>query len=239
MFRRLAHKAVAVANLVRGDLHRNDRVGALHRAWGHVFNSHIAGDYLEFGVYHGASFIESYRQYRGFRAWLEGQTRSPEAWRRGMAVEFMKEQAEFHGFDTFEGMPDNGEGNKRFAAGTFIADLDAVDAKCAKAFGGVAYRLHKGLFSDVNLGWSDPARKAAIVNVDGDLYASCADALRVAGPKLQIGTVLLMDDHNSFAADNSKGSRLALREFVQATGYTVEPWFAYMYAGQAFLVTAL
>ncbi len=36
-----------------GDLNKNDRAGALHRAWGHIFTNHIYGDYVEFGVYQG------------------------------------------------------------------------------------------------------------------------------------------------------------------------------------------
>ena len=35
---------------VTADMNRNDRVGALHRAWGHVFTSQLLGAY-EFGVY--------------------------------------------------------------------------------------------------------------------------------------------------------------------------------------------
>jgi hypothetical protein len=36
-----------------GELNKNDRAGALHRAWGHIFTNHIQGDYVEFGVYQG------------------------------------------------------------------------------------------------------------------------------------------------------------------------------------------
>lgn len=68
-----------------GDLNKNDRAGALHKAWGHIFTNHICGDYVEFGVYHGGSFVESYKQYKTFDRWLQGQLVSPEAWRRTAA----------------------------------------------------------------------------------------------------------------------------------------------------------
>lgn len=55
-----------------GDLNKNDRAGALHRAWGHIFTNHIYGDYVEFGVYQGSSFVESYNQYKTFERWLQG-----------------------------------------------------------------------------------------------------------------------------------------------------------------------
>jgi len=94
---------------VGGVINKNDRAGALHRAWGHVFTNHLKGDYLEFGVYKGDSFIESYKQYQGFRRWLKGQLNSSEAWRREVAGNFIGFEATFHGMDTFGGMPKNSE----------------------------------------------------------------------------------------------------------------------------------
>ena len=29
--------------IVRGSVHRNDRFGGVHRAWGHVFSNHLQG----------------------------------------------------------------------------------------------------------------------------------------------------------------------------------------------------
>ena len=113
-----------------GDLNRNDRAGALHRAWGHVFTNHIWGDYVEFGTYHGTSFVESYKQYKMFERWLQGQLVSPEQWRRTVAQRYSAQKAHFHGLDTFAGMPKNAEGNATFAAGTYASSHAAVLAKC-------------------------------------------------------------------------------------------------------------
>jgi O-methyltransferase len=80
---------------------------------------------------------------------------------------------------------------------------------------------------------------AAIVNVDCDLYGSARDALALIGPKLRQGTVLLMDDWNAFAASPRAGERRALAEFLASRpDLSVEPWFAYEFVGQAFLVHA-
>ncbi len=94
-----------------GDLNKNDRAGALHRAWGHIFTNHIYGDYVEFGVYQGSSFVESYNQYKTFERWLQGQLASPEAWRRKVAQRYSGHKVHFHGLDTFSGMPKNSEDN--------------------------------------------------------------------------------------------------------------------------------
>ena len=78
---------------------------------------------------------------------------------------------------------------------------------------------------------------AAIVNIDSDLYQSACSALAIAGPKLQQGTVLLMDDWNGFRAAADQGERRALREFLERhPQITVEPWFSYTHMGQAFMV---
>lgn len=224
----LGAKALHRLGLVRGPINRNDRVGALHRAWGHVFNSHIPGDYVEFGVYQGASLVESFRQYRAFRRWLDAETVSPEPWRREVARNFLGPEARFIGFDTFAGMPDNDEGQATFAPGTFRADKNSVMRACARAGLRIPQlALNKGLFSE----FPPLTEPAAIVNIDCDLYQSTVEALRIVRPALQQGTVVLMDDWNSFAADPDKGGRRAVRE----SGLVMSPWFAYHYAGMAFL----
>jgi hypothetical protein len=135
--------------VIGGVLHKNDRASALHRAWGHVFTNHLKGDYLEFGVYHGDSFVECYKQYQLFRNWLKGQLSSPEAWRREVAQNFIQFEAKFHGLDTFGGMPKNNEENASFAEGTFMSDYNKVHTKClAAGMPEQSFKLYKGLFSD-------------------------------------------------------------------------------------------
>ena len=224
-----------------GDIHKNDRAGALHRAWGHVFTNHLKGDYLEFGVYYGDSFIESYKQYQGFRRWLKRQLNSPESWRREVAEKFIGFEATFHGMDTFGGMPKNNEGNAIFAEGTFMSDFNLVYSKCKIAWGGGvgSFKLYQGLFKDtaseLKLNINE---KAAIINIDCDIYESTCDALNISATWIQVGSVLLFDDYNCYCADNSKGERKAFLEFLENTKFQFEKWFTYQYAGQAYLCVA-
>jgi hypothetical protein len=44
---------------------------------------------------------------------------------------------------------------------------------------------------------------------------SACDALEIVKPKLQQGTILMMDDWNCFRADNNQGERRALRGFFK------------------------
>lgn len=220
-----------------GELNRNDRIGALHRAWGHIFTNHISGDYVEFGVYHGDSFVESYKQYTIFNRWLQGQLVSAEAWRRSVALRYSTQKAHFHGLDTFSGMPENSEGNATFAGGTYLSSHAAVRAKCLEAgMPPKTFSLYEGLFSDTAIDLAARlSPKIAIANIDCDIYGSAVDALAAIRDRLQLGCVLLFDDYNAYCADNKQGERRAFREFCDAVPFKFEPWFAYQYAGQAFM----
>lgn len=222
--------------LSRGDLNRNDRRGAFNRAWGFVFTNQIVGDYYEFGVYRGDGLVASYRAYQSLLAWLDGQTRSAEAWRREVAAEYRsRHPLRFIGLDTFAGMPNNNEQNPTFKAGTFVGSESEVATLCS-ASGLVPPQLElvPGLFADTAQRVHG-MRPAAIVNVDGDLYESAVDALAAATPLIQQGTVLLCDDYNAFRARRDAGERRALAEWSDRSGIVAEPWFAYQFAGQAFL----
>lgn len=227
---------------VASDLNRNDRAGALHRAWGHVYTNHIRGAYYEFGVYHGEGFRASFRARSLFDAWLRGQIESPELWRREVAAVYAECAHPFYAFDTFAGMPANDEGNRIFAEGTFgssLAEVRRLNEEAGLREGaGVSY--FAGTFAET--AGREPAamaalEPAAIANVDCDLYGSARDALQILSPKLQQGTVVLMDDWNAFSASRQAGERKALAEFLaENPGLSFEPWFPYEFVGQAFLV---
>lgn len=220
-----------------GDLHKNNREGALHRAWGHVFTNHLSGDYVEFGVYQGDSFVESHKQYLIFRRWLTSQTGSSESWRREVAAKFIKSKVKFHGLDTFSGMPENDEENITFGEGTFFAEISNVNSKClAQGMNKEEFYLYKGLFKDTESELKkNISDKVAIINIDGDLYESAKDSFAIIEKYLQVGTVILIDDYNAFNADNLKGERRAFAEFSETSRFKFEKWFPYQYSGQAFL----
>lgn len=223
---------------VCGDIHRNDRYGALYQAWGHVFTSQIRGDYIEFGVYKGESLVDSYRSYKQFVAWLNHQMKSNEPTRVEAAKAYVDFKHKFHGLDTFSGMPDNEEGDINFAKGSFPTSYDSVYNRCVRqglSQGGNALHLYQGLFKDSEAKLRTNVQKAAIINIDCDLYESAKDALNISAPLIQIGTVLMFDEYNAFCADNRKGERRAFKEFQDKSSFKFEPWFPYHFVGQTFL----
>lgn len=218
---------------VASSLHRLDTLGALHRAWAYVHATVLPGDYYEFGVYKGNSLINSWFSHQYFRRRLEHSDQLPFA-RTGTVTRFLASTPTFYGFDTFNGMPDNSEGEDTLAPGSFQSSITHVTRRCAVA--GLApptVRLIPGLFAETKA--QIGPNQAAIVHIDCDLYASTVDALDAIAPRLTQGTVLLFDDYNLFRADKRQGERRALTEFMLKTGLTIEPWFSYGPAAQAFL----
>ena len=80
-------------------------------------------------------------------------------------------------------------------------------------------RLVKGFYKDSlndDLRRDLGPRKAAVVYVDCDLYASAVDVLAFVKDYLQLGTIIVFDDWNCFYGDPNRGERLAFREFCEA-----------------------
>lgn len=221
----------------RDPINHNDRHGALYKAWGYVFNNHLQGDYYEFGVFDGRTFIKSFLIYEHYKKRLRDDTRSSERWRREPALLFADFEVIFYGLDTFLGMPENDEGNPIFARGMFECSLEEVTRRCAAiGLSGKRLKLLKGLFSaSTPLLLESNPRPAAIINLDCDLYASAKEALALCQHLIQEGTVLLCDDYNTFCSSPYKGERRALAEFREETGIQFEAWFPYQFCAQAFL----
>jgi hypothetical protein len=180
--------------------------------------------------------------YRLFHHWQQSQLTADEPWRRTTAAPYARFRHQFYAFDTFEGIPENGEGERTFAKGNFACSLEEftrlngeegiVEGETVRYFAGtfkeIAERQAQALLA---------LQSAAIINLDCDLYASAIDALAIVAPKLVQGSVLLVDDWNTFAAHGGKGERRAIREFLAShPTISFEPWFAYEFAGQTFLV---
>ena len=215
MLKKIINKFLLNYKFVRGDINLNSKAGALHKAWGHIFTNHLLGDYIEFGVYKGESFRISIEQYISFKSWLEDQKLVSEKWRNNLAKNSpLNKKIIFHGLDTFSGMPSNEEDNLVFNKNNFLSDYDKLNNQLKKLT--VETILYKGLFVDSKeiLCKNLEGRKAGIVNIDCDLYKSSIESLNIIEEYLQIGSIILFDDYNCFNADNKRGQRKALTEFI-------------------------
>ena len=117
--------------------------------------------YLEFGVFQGASL----------RSW-SGLLQNP--------------LSALHGFDSFEGLPEDWD--PRRPKGTFD-----VQGKLPR-FDDPRVSLHKGLFQNTLPAFVLPDCEQLVINLDADLYSSTKYVLEALGDRISCGTILIFDE---------------------------------------------
>ncbi len=140
----------------------------------------VEGVYLEFGVFTGGTM-------------------------RYMAKR--KPQAKFHGFDSFEGLPEDWFGMP------LVKNSFSLNGGLPKVPGNVS--LHKGWFNETLPAWRQQhADKVAFMHIDCDLYSSTVDILENLADRVQVGTIVLFDEY--FNYPNWKNHEYkAWKEFVE------------------------
>ncbi|MCR9191784.1 MAG: TylF/MycF family methyltransferase [Gammaproteobacteria bacterium] len=124
----------------------------------------VPGVYLEFGVFTGGTI-------------------------RFMAKK--KPGVLFHGFDSFEGLPEDWFGMP------LIKNSFSLNGRLPKVPKNVM--LHKGWFSESLALWCrDHQDNVAFVHIDCDLYSSTVDILEGLVTRLQKGTIILFDEYFNY-----------------------------------------
>lgn len=197
-------------------------VHSLVASW--IQATRLEGHYFEFGVASGRSAIAAIRA---------NQRLTPRCIHR------------YFLFDSFLGLPElvgPDADSIQFRKGDYAFGVDDVVTKLETY--GVAddaeIILVPGFYQDslppFDTGQLE-GKRAAIVHVDVDLHASCAEVLTFITPHLQPGAVLLFDDWNCFGARNDRGERRAVREWLESNRHIrLESYAKYGWHGEAFLV---
>lgn len=180
-------------------------------------------DYCEFGLFKGHSF------------WTAQQ----EARKHGLTCRFF-------GFDSFAGLPDvsgpDRTAHREFRKGQYRCSQREV-VENLKAAGGIDWRrtfLVPGYFAQsltAHVIERHQIRKVGVAMIDCDLYSSTVEVLRFLRELIGDGTVLIMDDWNCFGADDDRGQRRAMREFMETQRHLrLEPLVSYGPNSQSFVV---
>ena len=140
----------------------------------------------------------------------------------GASLRYVASRVErsFHGFDSFEGLPEDWSGT--FERKGKFGRAGALPAVPANA------RLHPGWFTDTLprfLG-EHAGESVAFVHVDCDIYASTATVLKHLAERLKPGAILVFDEYFNYPNWQRHEWR-AFQEFVRDTGT------AYAYLGFA------
>jgi hypothetical protein len=182
-----------------------------------------AGDYLEFGVFRGASLNAMYRA-------SEGSAHS------GIRV---------IGFDSFQGLPDDVSSVEAgvWAPGAFKSELAETKAWLSEQ------AVDPGRTVLVP-GWFDETLKpetaaqlsieqASVVMIDCDLYSAAKLALEFAAPLFRDKALLYFDDWSIGNLDEkNSGEKLAFEEFVEGhPEFAIDDFPAYSSQSRVFVLS--
>jgi O-methyltransferase len=164
--------------LARNSVFPDTRRPYFEKAFQNVRNMQLRGDYLEFGVYKGTSFILAFSS----------------------AAKYQLNKMRYFAFDSFQGLPE-GEGQV-FAHGQFACSEQAFTRLITKA--GVPIDnvvkvkgwYHESLTNEVKDKYQ--LDRAAVVHIDCDLYSSTKYALSFIEDIVQVGTIIIFDDWSVF-----------------------------------------
>ena len=189
--------------------------GCIRAAASFSVMNQIEGDYLEFGVWQGYSFVVAYHAIKQKR--LEHYKRdykSPEydKWKLN--------EPRYFAFDSYAGLPGGGSHNRMidYQEGAYScseemfldnirsADVDTKDVVSIKGF--YDETLIKNTKNKYNIG------KAAIVMIDCDIYESTVSVLEFLTDIVQQGTILIFDDWFRFKGSTDYGEQLACKEWL-------------------------
>jgi hypothetical protein len=144
--------------------------------------------YLEFGVAKGASM----------RYWSRLATNPASV---------------LHGFDSFEGLPEDWTLDRPAGHFSTGGEPPAIDDGRVSFF--------KGWFDDTLPGYDPPEHEVLVVNCDADLYSSTVTVLNKIEPWLKVGSFIYFDEFNH-RADELR----AFGEFLDRTGARFELYAA-------------
>jgi O-methyltransferase len=184
------------------------RTGASFVAW-----NQIDGDYLEFGVYRGESFIAAYHALAASRR------------EHGGAVASSGDRAgpvnppRFFAFDSFEGLPEGaGPRHADYHPGAYRCSEREFAANVARRGVDPARTITVPGFYDRTLNQTTKdrhgLRKAALVMIDCDLYESTVPVLDFLTSLVSQGTVLVFHDWFRFQGRPDCGEQRACREWL-------------------------
>jgi len=186
----------------------------------------IEGDYLEFGVFTGSSFCHS------IRCCQKNQKLNPKVL-----------STKFYGFDSFSGFGKIADDDLHpfYTDENFSTSITVVKRRVSKTARSVDYRLIPGFFSDSLSGGPDSfgIKKAKIIFIDSDTYASANEALVFCSSIIQEGAFIILDDFYSYRGSNSRGVAKAFHEFTENNKLEVRHVFTYGMGGAVFVISKI
>jgi len=178
-------------------------MSALDTAIAFVVNNQVEGDYLEFGVYKGKSFIRAYNKFKDH-------------------IERHREYRlpRFIAFDSFEGLPESKEKDvpQQYYKGAFAFSQDNFLASIIAKGVNLSHLVVVPGFYNKSL--SDETKRkhnikqSSVVYIDCDIYESAVPVFRFITNLIQTGTVIVIDDWFRHRGQPNQGIQRACNEWL-------------------------
>ncbi len=184
--------------------------------------SRFSGDYYEFGVFRGGTFLAANQILDELELTETGQ----------------------YGFDSFEGLPEP-EGidasDTRFFEGQFSCSRVVVEQNLAKNGMNMDRAvLIEGFYEDSlteKLRQKHAFKPVAVALLDCDYYSSTKVALDWLAPYMRAGSVLLFDDWYSYGKTDELGQPKAFADWLEANPqFRSEDFCEFLHNGRGFIL---
>ena len=204
----------------------------------YIVENDLAGSYFEFGAHRARTFT-MVMGLDSFYATNHGSTGGVLAPKSGGGY-----MDKYFAFDSFEGWPSDtnfaehpqySPGGAKTTSDEFLNLLTSYGQSIERV------ELIKGYY-ETSLTRSLATRfvsenvKASLITVDCNLYESYKSVLAWVDQFMQSGTVLYLDDFNTFRSQTSQGPKLAFKEYREQTNWKFEPFLPVGWCGYSFIV---
>ena len=206
--------------------HNLGKYHALKKAFYLTALEQLQGDYLEFGVFTGSSFVLAMRAHKKLKY-------------------LGKLDTKFYGFDSFSGF---GKVSKEDAHPFYLDDIFNIDAErvtrnIKKKSKGLDVKIVEGFFEET-IKDKHPSQfdmsAARIVFIDCDLKEPAQIVFSFIKPIIQQGMILVMDDFYSYRGDSCLGVSGAYKKFCEENqNIKWRKVFDYGYGGIAYMVSGI
>lgn len=204
----------------------------------YIIDNDLAGSYFEFGVHRARTFTMA-MSLDVFYATNKGPTGGALTPRPGGGY-----FTEYVAFDSFEEFPEGTQvsehpiytaGHVKTGEDEFVSLLRGYGQSTERV------RLIPGFYSDsltpaLAQEFRTRNSKASLVCIDCNLYESYRDVLAWCDEFLQAGTIVYLDDFNTFRAQPDRGPRRAWNEYLEQTRWNFDLFLNVGWGARSFVV---
>jgi len=204
----------------------------------YIVENDLAGSYFEFGTHRARTFTMA-MSLDNFYAANHGPTGGALTPKSGGGY-----MDKYFAFDSFEGWPDDTnvtEHPQYSAGGAKTSDLEFLKLLISYGQSTERVKLIKGFYEnsltkDLASRFVNENAIASLVTIDCNLYESYRSVFAWIDQFMQPGTVLYLDDLNTFRAQPDQGPKLAFKEYKEQTKWKFEPFLPVGFWGYSFIV---